>query len=42
MAAVYESSASMGGRQEPVRQLITLAPTDWHAQSLRHHYDAPR
>ena len=42
MAVVYESSASLGGRQEPVRQLIALAPTDWHAQSLRHHYEAPR
>ena len=42
MAAVYESSVSMGGRQEPVRQLVTLVPADWHAQSLRHHYEAPR
>ncbi|MES1939948.1 hypothetical protein T5B8_06883 [Salinisphaera sp. T5B8] len=42
MAAVYESSASMGGRQEPVRQLIALAPADWSEQSLRHHYEAPR
>lgn len=35
MVVVYSSRTSMGGQNEPVRQLLVLAPSDWPAGSLR-------